>query len=168
MRPKGVSLRNPIHLLALGLGSGLAPRAPGTWGTVAAVPLFLLLEPLPAAVYWGVLLFAFGIGVWACGLTARAMGVDDHPAIVWDEVVGFLVAMGASSAGLFHIALGFVLFRLFDIWKPWPDQSVGQGASRWSGYHAGRRCGGRFRPVYDCGGDRFVGMNCEFHGVRVP
>ena len=120
MRPKGVSLSNPIHLLALGFGSGLAPRAPGTWGTLAAIPLFLLLEPLPAAAYWAVLLLAFGIGVWACDLTAKAMGVDDHPAIVWDEVVGFLVAMGASPAGFVQIGAGLVLFRVFDIWKPWP------------------------------------------------
>ncbi len=120
MRPTGVSLSNPVHLLAVGFGSGLAPRAPGTWGTLAAIPLFLLLDPLPPAAYWGVLLFAFGIGVWVCGLTAKAMGVDDHPAIVWDEVVGFLVAMGASSAGIVQIAAGFALFRVLDIWKPWP------------------------------------------------
>jgi phosphatidylglycerophosphatase A len=120
MRPAGISLANPAHFLALGFGSGLAPRAPGTWGTVAAIPLFLLLDPLPMVGYLGVLLVAFGVGIWVCELTAKAMGVGDHPAIVWDEVVGFLVAMAAAPPGPLWILIGFLLFRGFDIWKPWP------------------------------------------------
>ena len=111
---------HPAHFLALGFGSGLAPRAPGTWGTAIAVPIYLLLGQLPVAGYLVLLLAAFGLGVWACGFTARALGVHDHPAIVWDEVVGFLVAMAVAPPGVLWIVLGFLLFRFFDIWKPWP------------------------------------------------
>ena len=131
MRPAGISLANPAHLLALGFGSGLAPRAPGTWGTVAAIPIFLLFDQLPSSAYLVVVVVAFAVGVWVCDLTSRAMGVRDHPAIVWDEVVGFLVTMAAAPPGPLWILLGFLLFRGFDIWKPWPisllDQTVHGG-----------------------------------------
>lgn len=113
-------LRHPVHLLAFGFGSGLAPRAPGTFGTLVAVPLFLLLSQGPLLFYLGFLLVAFVAGVFWCGRTARELGVHDHPGIVWDEVVGFLVTMLAAPAGWPWLVAGFVLFRLFDILKPWP------------------------------------------------
>lgn len=113
-------LKNPVHLLALGLGAGLVPRLPGTAGTLLGVCVYLLLPPWPL-LYYGVLLVAlFLAGVWICGVTARALGVDDHPAIVYDEIVGYLVTMTLAPAGWMWVLSGFLWFRLFDIWKPWP------------------------------------------------
>jgi len=113
-------LLNPSCLVALGFGSGLLPVAPGTAGTLAAVPLYLLLQDLPLGAYLTVVLvFLFG-GILVCGYTAARLGVHDHPAIVWDEVVGYLVTMTAAPAGWSWLAAGFVLFRLLDIIKPWP------------------------------------------------
>lgn len=113
-------LANPVHLLALGFGSGLAPKAPGTFGTLAAIPLYLLLVQLPLVYYIGVTAALFLVGIWLCDVTARDAGVHDHPAIVWDEIVGFLITMIAVPAEWYWIILGFFLFRLFDILKPWP------------------------------------------------
>jgi len=112
--------RNPVHFLAFGLGSGAAPVAPGTFGTLAAIPLYLLLAPLPL---WGYLLAVVAVsllGIWLCDRTSRDLGVHDHPGIVWDEFAGYLVTMIAAPSGWLWIAVGFVLFRLFDILKPWP------------------------------------------------
>ncbi|MFC6670195.1 phosphatidylglycerophosphatase A [Marinobacterium aestuariivivens] len=113
-------LRNPIHLLAFGFGSGLAPKAPGTFGTLAAVPLYLLLAPLSLPVYLLVLVLATALGIFLCDRTARDLGVHDHPGIVWDEFVGFWITMLAVPLQWYWIVAGFALFRLFDIWKPWP------------------------------------------------
>ncbi len=120
MRPDTAWLRDPGHFLALGFGAGLMPRAPGTFGTLAALPLWWLVAGLPLAAYLAVTLAAAVGGVWLCGRTARALGVHDHPAIVWDEVAGFLVTMTAVPGGWPWLLAGFALFRLFDIWKPWP------------------------------------------------
>lgn len=124
-------LAEPRRFLALGLGSGLAPVAPGTFGTLAAVPLYLLLQPLPPAYYLAVLVLAFLLGVWLCEVTARQLGVHDHPGIVWDEFVGYWITMLLAPPGWLWIAAGFLLFRLFDILKPWPirwvDKRVGGG-----------------------------------------
>jgi phosphatidylglycerophosphatase A len=113
-------LRNPVHLLAFGFGSGLVPKAPGTFGTLAAVPLYLLLVQLPLPLYLLALVLAFGLGIWLCDKTARDLGVHDHGGIVWDEFVGFWLTMVAAPAGWLWILLGFLLFRLFDILKPFP------------------------------------------------
>ncbi|MCR8921520.1 phosphatidylglycerophosphatase A [Dasania sp. GY-MA-18] len=113
-------LSNPIHCLAFGFGSGLAPKAPGTFGTLMAVPLYLLLMQLPLLGYVLLLLASFIVGVYLCGKTADDLGVHDHPGIVWDEFVGFWITMLAAPAGWLWIVIGFILFRLFDIWKPWP------------------------------------------------
>jgi phosphatidylglycerophosphatase A len=125
-------LLNPVSFVALGFGSGLAPVAPGTAGTLAAIPLYLLVQDLPLAAYLGVLAAMLLGGVPVCGCTAGRLGVHDHPAIVWDEVVGYLVTMIAAPAGWLWVAAGFVLFRLFDILKPWPirwfDRHVHGGA----------------------------------------
>lgn len=130
-RPAFKLLCNPIHFLSLGFGSGLFPVAPGTVGTLAAVPVYLLLAPLELFVYLEVVLVMFGFGVYLCGETAHKLGVEDHPAIVWDEIVGFCITMVAVPPKLEWIIAGFLLFRLFDILKPWPirvlDRSIKGG-----------------------------------------
>ncbi len=116
----GPDWRNPVHLLAFGLGSGAVPKAPGTAGTLAALPLFLLLEPLTPIVYLTITAALFLLGIWLCGRTSSDLGVHDHPGIVWDEWVGFLVTLWLVPKGWLWLLAGFLLFRLFDIWKPWP------------------------------------------------
>lgn len=115
-----LSLKNPVHFLALGFGSGLAAKAPGTFGTLAAVPLYLLMAPLPLTWYIGLTLLSVFAGFYICGKAAQDMGVHDHGAIVWDEVVGLLITMIAAPAGWGWLLVGFGLFRFFDIIKPWP------------------------------------------------
>ena len=112
--------RNPLHLLAFGLGSGGVPKAPGTVGTLAAVPLYLLMWPLSSAAYLFVVLLMFLFGIWLCNKVSLDLGVHDHGGIVWDEWVGFLITMAWAPSGWLWIVAGFALFRLFDIWKPWP------------------------------------------------
>ncbi|NOY63180.1 MAG: phosphatidylglycerophosphatase A [Gammaproteobacteria bacterium] len=114
-----VVLRNPVHLLAFGFGSGLAPRAPGTVGTLAAIPIFLLLQPLSLALYIAVVFVALIAGIWICQRSSELLGAHDHPGIVWDEFVGYWITMVAAPPGWLWIVVGFVLFRLFDICKPW-------------------------------------------------
>jgi phosphatidylglycerophosphatase A len=119
--PRGLSVwRNPVHWLAFGFGTGLMPRAPGTFGALAAVPLVLLLAQWPVWIYVCVTAALFAAGVWLCGRTARDAGVHDHPGIVWDEIVGMVATMTAAPPGWPWLVAGFALFRLFDIWKPWP------------------------------------------------
>jgi len=113
-------LRNPLHFLSLGFGSGLSPFAPGTCGTLVAIPLYLLLAQLPLWYYLAAVAVAFAIGVYLCGYTSAALGEHDHSGIVWDEFVGFWITMIAVPATWQWILAGFVLFRLFDIVKPWP------------------------------------------------
>lgn len=117
-------LKSPVHFLAFGLGSGLSPKAPGTVGTLAAVPLYLLLMQLSPLYYLLALLAATGFGIWVCGKSSQLLGVHDHGGIVWDEFVGFWITMFIAPAGWLWIVLGFVLFRVFDIWKPWPIQVI--------------------------------------------
>lgn len=117
---KRPNMRNPIHLLAFGLGSGLAPRAPGTAGTVVALLLYLPLSHLPLLAYLAVIVVAMIIGIWLCGVTSRDLGVHDHGGIVWDEFVGFWITMIAAPPGWLWLGLGFALFRVLDILKPWP------------------------------------------------
>jgi len=124
-------LLHPVDFLGLGFGSGLVPVAPGTAGTVAAIPVYLLLQSLATTYYVAVVLLLALAGIVICGQTANRLGVHDHPGIVWDEIVGYLVTMTFAPPGWWWIALGFVLFRLFDIFKPWPirwcDGQVGGG-----------------------------------------
>ena len=124
-------LRHPVDFLALGFGSGLVPKGPGTAGTVVAIPLYLLMEPLPLSTYLMLVAVLFVIGIPICEHTAKRMGVHDHPAIVWDEIVGYLVTMAFAPTGWPWVIAGFALFRLFDIAKPWPirvlDRKVGGG-----------------------------------------
>ena len=113
-------LRSPTLLLAFGFGSGLSPKAPGTVGSLVAISLWLLLCQLPVAVYWLVVLAATLLGVYICGRAAEKLGVHDHSGIVWDEFVGLWIGMAFLSPTLGSIICGFVLFRFFDIVKPWP------------------------------------------------
>ena len=113
-------LANPIHLLAFGFGAGLSPKAPGTMGTIVAVLIYLLLPSMPPIIYAGLVLLSFVFGIWICGKTAEDLGVHDHGGIVWDEFVGYWITMFMAPNGLFWVLLGFVLFRLLDIFKPWP------------------------------------------------
>ena len=113
-------LRNPLHLLSLGFGSGLAPFAPGTFGTLVAIPLYLPLAQLSLPWYLLTVVAGFGVGIYLCQYTSDALGVHDHSAIVWDEIVGYWITMTAVPLAWQWILLGFMLFRLFDIVKPWP------------------------------------------------
>ncbi|MBT5232045.1 MAG: phosphatidylglycerophosphatase A [Methylococcales bacterium] len=132
-------LKNPILLLAFGFGSGLAKKAPGTWGTVAAVPLFLvfmLLEPsLPVFIVVTVVMFI--AGVWICDQAEKQLGLHDPGNIVWDEIVGYFVTMFMLPVTWQWLLAGFVAFRFFDILKPWPI--------KW----ADERCQGGFGVMFD-------------------
>jgi phosphatidylglycerophosphatase A len=112
--------RSPVHFIAFGFGSGLAPRAPGTFGTLAAVPFYLVLRYLPLPYYVLMLIVAFGVGVWLCDRTAKAVGVHDHSGIVWDEFVGLWLTMVVAPPHWVWIVVGFLLFRFFDVLKPFP------------------------------------------------
>jgi len=118
LRPK--LLRQPVHLLALGFGAGLSPWAPGTFGTLVAVPIVAFVMQFGWQVHAVVTVLAALAGIYLCGESARRLDTDDHPGIVWDEIVGFSVTMLAAPRGGYWLAAGFVLFRLFDILKPWP------------------------------------------------
>ncbi len=113
-------LRNPVQLLAFGFGSGLAPRAPGTAGTVAALALYIPLAQLDLPLYSALVIVAALAGVWICGVASRQLGVHDHGGIVWDEFVGLWIALWAVPFHWGWMLAGFALFRLFDILKPWP------------------------------------------------
>lgn len=118
--PAGRVFRDPVVFLAFGFGSGLAPRAPGTAGTLAAVPLYLCFSQYSLPVYVGIIVALSVVGIWICGVASSRLGVHDHPGIVWDEFAGYWLTMSVASGSWLSIVLGFLLFRLFDIWKPWP------------------------------------------------
>ncbi len=118
--------RKPVLFFALGFGSGLLPKAPGTWGSALALGLYCLIFP-GLSLSWAiiVLLVAFIVGVWLCGEAASELGAHDHAAVVWDEFVGqWMVVLYLQRASelslLLSLCIGFALFRLFDIVKPWP------------------------------------------------
>ncbi len=113
-------LKDPGHFLSLGFGSGLAPKAPGTFGTLAALVIYLPMAQLDLVPYIVITIGLFLLGIWLCGRTASSLGTHDHGAIVWDEIVGFLITMALVECSLKSVILGFLLFRLFDILKPWP------------------------------------------------
>ncbi|BBD79955.1 phosphatidylglycerophosphatase A family protein [Aerosticca soli] len=114
-------LATPAGWIACGLGSGLAPFAQGSFGSLAAIVPWLGLRELPLWLYGLALLFVFVLGVWACGVAGRVLGVDDHRALVIDEWIGQWIALVPALHGpAWTVALGFALFRLFDVAKPWP------------------------------------------------
>lgn len=113
--------RHPAHFIAFGGGIGVIPFAPGTFGTLLAIPVFSVLQPLLDPWPFLVLIFAlFWLGVWACAVTGRVLGVADHGGMVWDEVVAFLLVLFFVPAGAYWQAFAFVVFRFFDIFKPPP------------------------------------------------
>jgi len=118
-------------MLAFGFGSGLSRYAPGTLGTIAAIPLWWLLTQLSQPLYLGLVLVAAIVGVSICGRAAEQLGVHDHGGIVWDEFVGLWVAMAFLPVSPVSLVLGFSLFRFFDIVKPWPiswlDKNISGG-----------------------------------------
>lgn len=112
--------RSPVQFLAFGFGAGLSRWAPGTFGTLVGVPLYLLFAQTPLWLYSAIVLVAAVAGVWICDKASEELGVHDHSGIVWDEFVGLWVALWAVPAEPVWIVLGFVVFRIFDIAKPWP------------------------------------------------
>ena len=124
-------IRSPVLLLAFGFGSGLSPKAPGTMGTIAAIPLWYLLVQLPPQAYLLVVAICAIVGIFICGSAADKLGVHDHGGIVWDEFVGYWITMFMAPAGVVWMLVGFALFRVLDIAKPWPikwaDEKVDGG-----------------------------------------
>ena len=125
-------LAHPAHFFALGCGSGLAPKAPGTFGTLFAWASFILMRPWLSDLQFGALIvIAYLAGIWLIDVTGQALGDPDHGSIVWDEIVPFWLVLLVSPAGWFWQLGAFILFRLFDITKPQParyfDQHVKNG-----------------------------------------
>jgi phosphatidylglycerophosphatase A len=113
-------LRNPVLFAAFGFGAGLSPKAPGTMGTLVGIPVYLVLGHLSQPLWWSAVIMMCLFGIWICDRASKQLGVADHPGIVWDEIVGFLITMSAVSFSWINVLAGFLLFRLFDIAKPWP------------------------------------------------
>lgn len=125
-------LSHPAHFFSLGFGSGLMPKGPGTAGTLVAFPLYWALAPLMSDYFFLLfLVLAFAVGIPICEKTSRALGVEDHGGIVWDEIVAFMLVLFFTPAGIYWQILAFVLFRFFDIVKPQPikyfDQNLHGG-----------------------------------------
>ncbi len=116
--------QDPVYFIAFGFGSGLLPKFPGTWGTLAAIPVYVLLDSTPWYVYLTATITAFILGVFASSKVASELGEHDYQGIVWDEVVGYLLTMFLAPPEIIWIITGFVLFRIFDIWKPQPIRWV--------------------------------------------
>lgn len=120
-QPVRIVLSHPAGWIASGFGAGLSPRAPGTVGSLLALlPWWLLVRPLSLPIQLLVLAIAFGIGVWAANWVIAKTGIADPSVVVWDEFVGLWIALLLVPAGWPWLLAGFALFRLFDIWKPWP------------------------------------------------
>lgn len=113
-------LLNPLHFVALGFGSGLMPKAPGTFGTLAAIPIYFVLKDLDLIYYLVAVIAVCILGIYACFYTSTALKVHDHPSIVIDEIAGYLITMIAIPFAWQWVFVGFILFRFFDILKPWP------------------------------------------------
>lgn len=132
MRPdKKFLFSHPAHFLAFGFGAGLMPKAPGTWGTLVAFPIFFLAHLGGMIAVMAVALLLFVLGIWASNVAGRSLGVSDHGGIVIDEIAAFLLVLAFTPAHIAWWAIAFLLFRLFDIWKPWPirwaDRSIKGG-----------------------------------------
>ena len=131
MTTRQVALTTPAGFLAFGFGSGLAPKAPGTFGTLAAIPVYLLMTHLSWPWYLAATALSFVVGVYLCNRASDMLGVHDHGGIVWDEFVGLWLTLYLIPLEWQWLLLGFVLFRFFDIIKPFPikwlDQKVSGG-----------------------------------------
>ncbi|PHM28159.1 phosphatidylglycerophosphatase A [Xenorhabdus budapestensis] len=114
-------MSNPWHLLATGFGSGLSPIIPGTMGSVVAIPFWLLLVQLPQWGGWLAILLGTIIGCVICQKAADAMQVEDPGCVVWDEFIGMWITLMAIPVLNWQwVLVAFVVFRIFDMWKPWP------------------------------------------------
>jgi phosphatidylglycerophosphatase A len=113
-------LSHPAHFFALGFGSGLAPKAPGTFGTLLGFPLFWLIYNYSFSTQLIIIAALFLIGIYFCEKTGKDLGVSDHGAIVWDEIVAMMLVLTIAHLHWILCLLAFLLFRLFDIWKPFP------------------------------------------------
>ena len=113
-------LLNPVHFIALGFGSGLTPKIPGTAGTLAGVLIFILMPDTSWMTYLLIVVCGFLFGIFCCGYTAKILNVHDHYSIVWDEIIGYMITMFMVPKEWIWILVGFILFRIFDILKPWP------------------------------------------------
>jgi phosphatidylglycerophosphatase A len=119
------TLRDPVHFIAFGFGAGLAPKAPGTFGSVVGLVAAWWLLELPLGFRIALVLGVIGFGVWVCGESARRLQVHDDQRIVFDEIAGVLLtSLVVVEKTVFALALVFVFFRFFDIWKPWPIRDV--------------------------------------------
>ena len=116
--------RDPVHWPAFGFGLGLAPKAPGTFGSLLGLPIWWFGWPYGISAYLLLALLLFVLGVWICGESAKRLGVHDHGGIVWDEVIGMMLTMTFVEPSITSALLGFGLFRLMDIAKPWPIRDV--------------------------------------------
>jgi phosphatidylglycerophosphatase A len=116
--------RCPIQFLAFGFGFGALRPAPGTWGTIPGLLFYPLFAKLPVSLYLLLIGLMTIAGVYLCGKTSEQLKVHDHPGIVWDEIVGFLLTMTSFAPSFFNLCLGFLFFRFFDILKPWPIRTV--------------------------------------------
>ena len=117
-------LRDPVHFLAFGFGTGLMPFAPGTFGSIPGVVLFWLTIDLGLYVQLGLVAAMTLAGIWLCGESAKRIGVHDHGGIVWDEIVGMYVTLLVAPVTVYGFVLAFVLFRVMDIVKPWPIRDL--------------------------------------------
>lgn len=115
---------DPVMILAFGFGTGLAPKAPGTAGTLVGIPFAFMLSALTVFQQWLVIAVMSIAGVFICGYAARKLGVHDHGGIVWDEIVGYVIAVAFVPDSWIWWLLGFAFFRLFDIVKPWPIREL--------------------------------------------
>lgn len=122
-------LRDPVHVLAFGFGSGLLPIAPGTWGSLFTALAFWWFAPVNLIVLLGITAVLFVAGIWICGTSSRRLGVHDHGGIVWDEIVGMLLTLTVVDHEPQWVIVAFFAFRLFDIWKPWPIRDVDHSLS---------------------------------------
>ena len=113
-------LSDPILFMAFGFGSGLAKKAPGTFGTLVAIPVYLLFGQTDSLIYSLLTIFVTVVGVWICDIAAEKLGEHDFGGIVWDEIAGYLITMWLVPITWQTIIAGFILFRFFDILKPWP------------------------------------------------
>ncbi len=116
--------KDPLYFIAFGFGSGLMRKAPGTWGTVAAVPIYLLIAHLSPLVYLTITLLCLLFGVIICNQVSRELGINDYKGIVWDEIVGYLLTLSFAPVHFSYMLMGFILFRVFDIWKPQPIRLI--------------------------------------------
>lgn len=113
-------LSHPAHFFALGFGSGLAEKAPGTFGTLVGLPLFWLISAYPVALQLAIIAVLFIVGIYFCDKTGQALGVSDHGGIVWDEIVAMMLVLTFTPYQWQWWLAAFLAFRLFDIWKPFP------------------------------------------------